>query len=381
MAQVISSSLTSSNNAYSPSSLSDHNQNTLNSHVSSHNNQELDTPLEQQAQRKKKKATRACFHCQKAHLTCDDSRPCQRCIKRNLASSCKDGVRKKAKYLQDAYEESPEPVVNDNLTSNGIFNNYPMKQNHGFDSEALNLEYSMLSTMLTNPNPTGIPDPTTWATVSDIPTHNLLAISNMMQRSPTMINTVPAISAIYHNPTTPFNYTEGFHYLLRYIRERMDKDAIMRICKAMALFRPSFIILIKNLTEEDLIFMEKSFQRITLEFEKLISFSGTPTILWRRTGQIALVGKEFSLLTQWSKEDLLGKPTYIYELMDNDSAVNYWEKFATHAFDNSEQSVMTKCTLISSSGRSVPCTFCFTFKRDIFDIPLAIVGNFLPILG
>ncbi|KAK9759449.1 Transcriptional regulator of nonfermentable carbon utilization [Basidiobolus ranarum] len=67
--------------------------------------------------------------------------------------------------------------------------------------------------------------------------------------------------------------------------------------------------------------------------------------------------------------------------MDHNSAVDYWEKFATHAFDNSEQSVMTRCTLISSSGRAVPCAFCFTFKRDIFDIPLAIVGNFLPILG
>lgn len=29
------------------------------------------------------------------------ARPCQRCIKRNLATSCTDGARKKAKYLQD----------------------------------------------------------------------------------------------------------------------------------------------------------------------------------------------------------------------------------------------------------------------------------------
>ncbi|KAG1059325.1 hypothetical protein G6F42_028359 [Rhizopus arrhizus] len=53
------------------------------------------------AGQRKKKAARACIHCQKAHLTCDDSRPCQRCIKRNLATTCTDGARKKAKYLQD----------------------------------------------------------------------------------------------------------------------------------------------------------------------------------------------------------------------------------------------------------------------------------------
>jgi hypothetical protein len=73
---------------------------------------------------KKKKANRACFHCQKAHLTCDDcmlllgsavmqsahpivasllapARPCQRCIKRGISSNCTEGHRKKAKYLLD----------------------------------------------------------------------------------------------------------------------------------------------------------------------------------------------------------------------------------------------------------------------------------------
>jgi hypothetical protein len=46
-----------------------------------------------------------------------------------------------------------------------------------------------------------------------------------------------------------------------------------------------------------------------------------------------------------------------------------------HAFDNAHQSVQTTCTLLSPDGRAVPCTFCFTIKRDIFDVPLAIVGN------
>jgi hypothetical protein len=46
----------------------------------------------------------------------------------------------------------------------------------------------------------------------------------------------------------------------------------------------------------------------------LISYSGTPTVVWRRTGEITLVGKEFSLLTQWSRDALLSKKTYIYEV-------------------------------------------------------------------
>src|ERR1700712_2321115 len=82
---------------------------------------------------RRKKARRACFACQRAHLTCGmsyicnvwilcvdyctqllilclgDERPCQRCIKRGLQDACQDGVRKKAKYLHDAPAEALIP--------------------------------------------------------------------------------------------------------------------------------------------------------------------------------------------------------------------------------------------------------------------------------
>ncbi|KAF2027153.1 transcription activator of gluconeogenesis [Setomelanomma holmii] len=60
---------------------------------------------------RRKKARRACFACQRAHLTCGDERPCNRCIKRNLADHCMDGVRKKAKYLHDAPDGALMPGV------------------------------------------------------------------------------------------------------------------------------------------------------------------------------------------------------------------------------------------------------------------------------
>lgn len=118
----------------------------------------------------------------------------------------------------------------------------------------------------------------------------------------------------YTSVKRPFNYAEGFHYLIRYVTDKMGRDDLMKISRALALFRPSFLALIMNLTEEDLVFMEKCLQRTLLEYEKLISFSGTPTVVWRRTGEICLVGKEFLLLTQWTKDMLLGKKMYIYEV-------------------------------------------------------------------
>ncbi|OAK96744.1 transcription activator of gluconeogenesis [Phaeosphaeriaceae sp. SRC1lsM3a] len=60
---------------------------------------------------RRKKARRACFACQRAHLTCGDERPCSRCVKRNLQDTCMDGVRKKAKYLHDAPDGALMPGV------------------------------------------------------------------------------------------------------------------------------------------------------------------------------------------------------------------------------------------------------------------------------
>ncbi|KAK3847255.1 MAG: hypothetical protein J3R72DRAFT_188541 [Linnemannia gamsii] len=477
---------------------------------------------------RRKKASRACFHCQKAHLTCDDSRPCQRCVKRDLAGSCTDGVRKKAKYLQESQQRAAEqakldqeqqqqqqaqtttvsresplddaqalfgfpPHVPSSITAASLSSlssltskatspllpllslsscsptnsrsssptlsttssscisstssNTTLVPDYGFESEALNLEYSILSTMLSSPTAELQSMTSEMSMVENWQRQGALeAMANSLQQQHQQQGHLQRAAAalshnhnsnningkvgitnghhlqnnqqsvtglfgnnnnnntnsngtsqsnrvskrkfpsntpenVYANTKQPFNYTEGFHYLLRYVRERMDKEEMMRVCRAMAMFRPSFIALIMNLTPEDLIFMETCFQRTVLEFEKLISFSGTPTVVWRRTGEIALVGKEFSLLTQWSRDQLLNKKTYIYELMDNQSAVEYWEKFSTHAFENTEQTVMTTCILLSPTQRVVPCTFCFTIKRDIFDIPLAIVGNFLPILS
>ncbi|KAF9929210.1 Transcriptional regulator of nonfermentable carbon utilization [Linnemannia zychae] len=473
----------------------------------------VDASNVQPTNNRRKKASRACFHCQKAHLTCDDSRPCQRCVKRDLAGSCTDGVRKKAKYLQESQQRAAEqakfdqqaqttttatitresplddaqalfgfPNVPSSFTStvslsslssltakttspllpllsltspttsrsssptlsttssSCISSTSTLVPDYGFESEALNLEYSILSTMLSSPTAELQSMTSEMSMVENWQRQGALeAMANTLQQqqqqqghfqraAAALSNNNGANKAnittanshqqnvtglfgssnnnsinsngtsqmnrvnkrkfpsntpenVYANTKQAFNYTEGFHYLLRYVRERMDKDEMMRVCRAMAMFRPSFIALIMNLTPEDLVFMETCFQRTILEFEKLISFSGTPTVVWRRTGEIALVGKEFSLLTQWSREQLLSKKSYIYELMDNQSAVEYWEKFSTHAFENTEQTVMTTCILLSPTQRVVPCTFCFTIKRDIFDIPLAIVGNFLPILS
>ncbi|KAL9116771.1 MAG: hypothetical protein Q9187_006699, partial [Circinaria calcarea] len=114
-------------------------------------------------------------------------------------------------------------------------------------------------------------------------------------------------SIIYDSVTHPYSYTTGFHSLTAFLQRRFSPQKTLRIAKALASIRPSFISCTKTLNRDDLIFMEKCFQRTLWEYEDFINACGTPTLVCRRTGEVAAVGKEFSILTGWKKNVLLGK--------------------------------------------------------------------------
>ncbi|KAL9111210.1 MAG: hypothetical protein Q9227_004287 [Pyrenula ochraceoflavens] len=290
-------------------------------------------------------------------------------------------------------------------------------------------------------------------------------------------------SEIYTSISAPYSYTDGFHSQLSYIRQRFGRDHPnrMRIAKALSSIRPSFIATTKTLNRDDLIFMEKCFQRTLWEYYGFIENCGTPTIIARRTGEIVAVGKEFSLVSGWSREVLLGRepnlnvnrggsstaatsvsgdttgqsgyttprlttneerlasgeqaqgrpqPVFLAELLDDESVCRFYEDFARLAFGDSRGSARGHCTLLkyktkdqlqfpspngadgslktqaqsfgrgsgvangkSSAGQragvtgpvtienlgaregKVECAYCWTVKRDVFDIPMLIVMN------
>ncbi len=100
------------------------------------------------------------------------------------------------------------------------------------------------------------------------------------------------------------------------------------------------------------------------------------------------------MLTEWSQQDLQKK--FIYEVsprcrvgwqlshfrpvqlqvFERQSVVEYWEAFARHSFESHTQSVYSHCVLLKPSGEPVPCSFCFTIRRDIFDCPSLIIGQY-----
>ncbi|KAF7846488.1 hypothetical protein BT93_L4248 [Corymbia citriodora subsp. variegata] len=614
---------------------------------------------------RRKKARRACYACQRAHLTCGDERPCQRCIKRGLADACQDGIRKKAKYLHDTPNEAlapgaanhfvhgevkrasfgqqdHSPTVQFYPTQNFNMFNAPMTamlpptinersssftsqptmstmslptmawhetlfgaEDPGmlnFDIASMNfgnhygaLEFGMLDRMANGVGHTPESDQHTqrgsvtqftmpFGSISESPQlalsdHSMLEWAsqpglynqlrkqqsgppaftietNQQYHSPNghlytnspdtikhsesssfamPVSGVPSqaqllsqparnlgfqsISAdmnnhsmsapvtlppqattimskkrprdptqVYTTVTTPHPYTANFHHLITYLQGRFGRSAhqTLAIAQSLASIRPSFIATTKTLNTDDLVFMEKCFQRTLLEYENFIDGVGTPTIVARRTGAIAAVGKEFQILTGWKKSVLLGRetnlnvntgrsgtdaaltnkstgtntpslqqyqpttdakdpqdltkshPVFLAELLDDDSVVQFYEGFSRLAFGDSRGSVMGRCKLLKYRTREdeaatilrreaakqdemenisptqthdsrppskrsaseanfrkgiageksmqklgdndgkVDCAYCWTVKRDVFDIPMMIVMNFLP---
>ena len=199
-------------------------------------------------------------------------------------------------------------------------------------------------------------------------------------------------SIVYEDVKQPYSYTAAFHKLAALIQRRFSPHRTAHIAKALAAIRPSFISCTMKLNKDDLVFMEKCLQRTLLEYEDFISATGTPTIIIRRTGEVVAVGKEFTILTGWSSNVLLGRepnlntnqgggdssvasaapggstgastrggtntprnpgdsnkpdtPVNIVDLLDDESVCDFFTDYAHLAFGDSRGSVTTPCKLL-----------------------------------
>lgn len=195
-------------------------------------------------------------------------------------------------------------------------------------------------------------------------------------------------SFIYDAVKEPFGYVASFHKLFNLIQSRFSAAHTSRIAKSLASIRPSLLASTRNLTRQDLVFMEKYFQRSLFEYEEFMHQCSSPTLACRRTGEVAAVNKEFTALTGWTKDVLLGKepnrninvggsasanssgrgrlglstprikslneaqagadgpqPVFLAELLDPDSTVEFYEDYSQLAFKDSRGHKTRKCRL------------------------------------
>jgi hypothetical protein len=100
----------------------------------------------------------------------------------------------------------------------------------------------------------------------------------------------------------------------------------------MSVFRPAFRAIAQSLSDLDLIFVEEAFERLMLDYDRVFSAIHTPACLWRRTGEIYKGNKEMSNLTGIPSQCFRGGNLGIFQLMDEESIVKYYQ-VCSRAFD------------------------------------------------
>ncbi|KAK1924921.1 hypothetical protein DB88DRAFT_525546 [Papiliotrema laurentii] len=220
----------------------------------------------------------------------------------------------------------------------------------------------------------------------------------------------------------------------------ISPESRRRILTALNGFRPKFRQIARTLTDVDLVFVEEAMERWMLEYDRAFASIHTPSCIWRRTGEIQKANQEFANLTGIPASMFRNGILCVYELMDEDSAVRYWEGYAKIAFDAGQRSLTTHCTLkvpmslirsrasrpsntpgslgtkpaagvgqppdfslpqplittnidmpsvglkTPDSGimareefREIKCCFSVTIRRDAWGVPVAIMGQWIPI--
>jgi hypothetical protein len=200
----------------------------------------------------------------------------------------------------------------------------------------------------------------------------------------------------------PHNYAKGYARLSRWMDRNVSQESKQQILQPISVLRPKFRAIAQSLRDIDLVFIEEAFERLLLDYDRVFSAMGVPACLWRRTGEIYKGNRQFSELVGIDGMMLRDGRLCIYELMAEESAVNYWEKYGNVAFDSTQKAVLTSCVLRYKPVRNfgtansvtarasdaqsegsppeegfINCCFSFTIRRDRWGIPNMIVGNFI----
>ncbi|CAG8734209.1 13693_t:CDS:2, partial [Acaulospora morrowiae] len=307
---------------------------------------------------KRRKVTHACVYCRRSHMTCDDGRPCQRCIKRSIGHLCHDEPKGShgSQQVPSGTNTVPanlitmQPVPQDILRSTNLtMQAFPQIATYSqlpitpltFASEHMGHEFTVLTDFLesVDGNQPNIHN-SDGASIDNADKFFLTAADPSDGTSEDRLTQV--INAKFDAGfLKPYNYVNGYARLQRYIENNMTNISKQRILSTLSTFRPTFRNIAQSLTDIDLVLVEEAFERLLLDYDRVFSSMGIPACLWRRTGEIYKGNKEFAFLVGVPVDMLREGRLCIYELMMEESAVNYWEKYGNIAFDAGQKAVLT----------------------------------------
>jgi len=445
-------------------------------------NKELETSDKSEAKEKRKKVSVACILCRRSHLSCDNKRPCSRCIAKGVPNLCKDAPRKLTNPLKctacpifpdltpaelqrkihKMYElqKQQDEIIN-HLTNSKTVAPELIEQIKDINSANL-LQYA---NNMASPNNLGNFMKTSEDDVNIEYDTNLYPIE--MEKSPAIEDLIPepsynlepqefhsSIPCVPFNGVTPYfpaeasnneynslvgychyisgrddmpkrcqtcpfgrmdqfltnlelkqaeegkeidfehllmlkfkvglikpyNYAKGYLKLKSFINLRLTSERKKEMSAVLAKYQENLKEHSLHIEDVDLLMIEEIFERLLIKFDRVFAGMPLPSCLWRRNGEIFKANHHFAFLTGIPMEKLCCGSTLIYEIMGIEYAMDYWEKFTEIAFDNSQKAIISITALINqtNTNRVIKCSFSFTIYRDKFDIPIAIIGNFIP---
>ena len=328
---------------------------------------------------KRKKTAKACGHCRKAHVTCDESRPCKRCTKRGLSDSCQDHPRKEriavssqqqpSSHLAAGFAQSGFSAVNSGAGHVGA----PYSGVVGFAAAEMG--------------------------------HALLSTGDMNH---VYSQSIPLTQQL-------FDYKQSYLKLMRVVEllPAADKQIIVDSLSQLNEYYKSISCASKTSSNRSRIMLlqEETIAQMVGDYMSVLEGVGTPTAIWRRTGDLLYASREFqfianSLLPSYNNSannmGLNDSPLVEYEklnlsaVMDSQSLAEYWRHFShicipqsypslpSSFIKNESNGSLFKTTLkwqsLGNLGADIKCMCSISVKRDASGMPLVIIGQFLPIL-
>ncbi|OUM66009.1 hypothetical protein PIROE2DRAFT_25149, partial [Piromyces sp. E2] len=306
----------------------------------------------------------ACILCRRSHLSCDNKRPCSRCIAKGVPNLCKDAPRK----LTNPLKCTACPIFPDLTPAELQRKIHKMYELQKQQDEIIN--------HLTNSKTVA---PELIEQIKDINSANFLELKQAEEGKEIDFEHILMLKYKV-GLIKPYNYAKGYLRLKSFINLRLSSERKKEMSVVLAKYQENLKEHSLHVEDVDLLMIEEIFERLLIKFDRVFAGMPLPSCLWRRNGEIFKANHHFAFLTGIPMEKLCCGSTLIYEIMGIEYAMDYWEKFTEIAFDNSQKAIISITALINQTNinRVIKCSFSFTIYRDKFDIPIAIIGNFIP---
>jgi len=298
---------------------------------------------------KSKRAVKACLQCQQSHLSCEDARPCMRCVHKNMAESCVDGNqkkrgRKRKNDIEDLRLPTPHVVTN-NAPSIGPFAvDLPI-------AATPEISQFLLFDFLFAP----------WDHVK-----KHLAQPDSSWNKPVEHESGRKFLDIL---TIPF---------LEFVKQRLPPTDSEALFKSFRHVDPLVQQLQKHLTKEIVEKVGVDFQNELQAAKQSFENFGAPTVVFDKESRVHFVNKAYTQLFGFSW--LLPTPVeeYVWLAILSPASLRNWLFLSFKFYIHPRDSYILPIELLAKGDRHTEAVACITIKRDRIGLPAIFIATILP---